>query len=103
MGGALGCGSVGRVLASHAQSPGFNPQYHRTRCGGGSCHHSIGEVKAGKPEVQGHLQLHSDSEAKDGGLKKNKGEIDGLPNSRPRKHADCGGGETVGLEHRLVC
>lgn len=54
----------------------------RARCGGDSCHASTGEVKAGKPKVQGHLQLHSDSEAKDGGSKKrNKGEIDGLPNS----------------------
>lgn len=35
-------------------------------CGADSCDPSTGEVKAGKPEVQGHLQLHSDSEAKDG-------------------------------------
>lgn len=48
----------------------------QARCGGESCDPNTGEVKAGEPEVQGHLRLHSDSETKDGGWKTGNKERD---------------------------
>lgn len=75
----------------------------KARCGGDSCSPSTGEAKAGKPEVQGHLQLHSDSKAKDGGSKKGNEEGE-RQLAQLQSQEECRlwrGRETVRLERKL--